>query len=156
MFSLGDHDRDKFYSRTGSASVSKYAIKFDKNGVEKLERVGEEPLFEKIQAAADSVDFKKMLDRFMQGDLTAFEKAQGFYADLDGIPGNLMDVMNKGKEAEVFFHSMPLSVRSDYGHNVGAFLNDLLSGEFSKKYSKPVADPVVYKPEEKKEGGTNE
>lgn len=126
---------------------------------------GKTNLYEKIQAARDSVDLQAMLARYEAGDDTALQKVQGMYIDTVDMPKNYADLYTAVSRANEVFDSMPVEIKEEYDNNPAAYWRAFGTEEFDKTmnaYRKMVYDtyhiedpnPVVTAPikEEVKEG----
>lgn len=77
--------------------------------------------YEETQAARDSVDIKKILERYRAGDDTALDRVNGFYLDTVDIPRNLSEMYDAVSKQNEIFDSMPIEIKEQYGHNPAAF-----------------------------------
>lgn len=114
-----------------------YSGKYDDDGCLVVEEVGKENIYELIQSYAESVDINNILMRFQQGDTTALEKAQGFYADATAVPKNMADLLNKLNRAEAGFEKLPADFKEKYGNDFARFICSFDPSDFEEVLDNP-------------------
>lgn len=110
------------YSNPGERLKYDYREVIDEDGKFRIEPDGVTDIQEFIEASADSVDINNIIDRYIAGDESAFEKLEGMYADVSGMPRNLMDIMNINLRVEQAFNELPNDIKNVYGNNYLEFL----------------------------------
>lgn len=119
----------KFVSNSGTSIVKDYAYQV-KDGVKKLVIVGEHDIQPEIDSYADSCDINVIVQRFLAGDETALNQAQGFYADMKSLPKTYAEWHERYQECENFFNRLPVDVREKFNHSVTEFWSDFGSDHF--------------------------
>lgn len=134
---------ERIPSPRGTLTVPEYQLRYVK-GREQLVKIGEKPLAEAIKAASDGISIADKLARWRHGDESALGTPGGSYGDFTQLPKTLAEAQQFAINAQSTFESLPLEVRSTYGHNLGDFLAAVESGEYQKKFGKaPVkAEPA--------------
>lgn len=107
----------------GSRVKQLYAPKFNDSGVLYLEEAGKHDLYAEIQSHRDSVDIHVLLARYRNGDESAFERIQGAYGDFTKMPATFAEALNTMIAAEQYFKSLPVEIRSKYGHDFNQFIS---------------------------------
>lgn len=107
----------------GSRVKQLYTPKFNDSGVLYLEEAGKHDLYAEIQSHRDSVDIHVLLARYRNGDESAFERIQGAYGDFTKMPATFAEALNTMIAAEQYFKSLPVEVRSKYGHDFNQFIS---------------------------------
>lgn len=138
-------------SEPGTIEKLTYSPRFDKEGRLVLEPTGRENTYEYIQSFKDSVDIHKIMERFQAGDPTALQRAQGFYADLSGVPETYADMLNLVSAGREAFDSMPAETKEKFGNSFERWLSTAgtaewlqimqLGDETQSKMSTPEAEP---------------
>lgn len=143
----------RVFSNSGSPVKILYGSKYDEQGRLVLEEKGKENIYDFIQSFRDSVDIHVILARFQNGDTEALQKVQGFYGDFTEMPKNYAELLNTVNSGESFFNSLPVDVRSKFGHSFAEFMASVSDGSYLEKLgvtpAKPEPEPV--KPEPVKE-----
>lgn len=135
-------ERERRVANPGSRMVKKYSGRYDEHGRIILEETGEENLYDYIQSFKDSTDIHVLLKRYANGDSEALAKVQGFYADVTEMPKNFAEVLNIVNDGENFFASLPVEIRSKFGHNFGEFMVAVSDGSiFGKLGLEKPAEP---------------
>lgn len=111
-------------SNSGDRMRVEYHLEIDDDGIETLKSTGMHDLYAEIQTHADSVDLNLILARFMNGDETAIERVNGFYADVSDMPVKLQDMLNINIRGKEIFESLPKEYRDLYGNNYIKFINE--------------------------------
>lgn len=124
---------DRVYQPPGSPVRILYSPIFDRNGVWHLEETGKENLYDYIQSHADSVDIHVILKQFASGDVSVLSRVQGAYGDFTNMPKTFADALNTMIAAEQYFLSLPVDVRSQFGHNFNQFIASMDSPDFTTK-----------------------
>ena len=122
--------KEPIYSCSGDPIKPLYGLEVDKNGVTQLVEKGKFDLYEFIQSHKDSVDIHKILERFENGDVSALNKYQGYYADITDAPKSFADALNSVIKAKDLFNSLPLEVRAKFDHSPEQFIAALGTQKF--------------------------
>lgn len=126
--------KNEVHSNAGNRYSVDYELMLDKDGKEHLEPCGQTDLYAFIQSHRDSVDFNLIIARYMQGDVNALERAQGFYEDVSGMNTNLAEVMNMIRTGKNVFDGLPTEVKELYNNDYQQFVaNPSKAAEFAKK-----------------------
>lgn len=107
--------------------------KDDDSGEEFLVKIGETDNYANIQSFAASVDIGTRLARFMNGDETALQGANGVYADLRGVPSNYADAARMAVNAAKMFDELPADVREVFGNDFSNFKYEFTRGNVERK-----------------------
>lgn len=126
---------DRIPSPQGTLTVPEYQLR-NVGGREQLVQIGEKPLAEAIKAAADGISIADKLARWRHGDESAFGVPGGSYGDFTQLPKTLAEAQQFAMNAQNVFETLPLEVRSAYGHNLGDFLDAVEKGEYQKRFGK--------------------
>lgn len=142
------HFHDREYACPGSPIKELFAPFYDELGRMRLEKTGEENLYDYIQSHAESVNINTLLKRYAQGDVSALSRCQGMYGDFSQFPRSYAEVLNAVNAARDYFLTLPLEVRAKYGYDVNQFLASLTPESFLKGSSpqqQPEAEKVIEK-----------
>lgn len=136
--------RDRRVAPAGSRIKQKYSARYDDKGRIVLEDAGTENMYDYIQSFKESTDIHVLLKRYANGDSEALAKVQGFYADVTEMPKNFAEVLNIVNDGENFFNSLPVEIRSQFGHNFGEFMVSLNDGSIFDRLGieKPAEKPA--------------
>lgn len=138
--------REVVFSEVGDRIKPEYTLMLNDDGVEELQQTGYTDLKEEIQSHHDSVCLENILMRFQNGDDSALDKVQGFYADVSDMPVKLNDVINVAREGKRIFEGLPKDVRNVFGNDYMSFINNpelmqkYLDEKNNKKNNNEVAD----------------
>lgn len=133
MFRTQHERHERYISNTGSRLKPIFSPVFDKHGVMELEEVGTENLYDSIQSHKDSVDIHMIMKRFENGDVSVLSRVQGSYGDFTEFPSTYAEALNAMISAENYFNSLPVDVRSNFGHSFQQFLASMDKPDFLKK-----------------------
>lgn len=78
--------------------MKQHTVKREGNNLTLVE-TGVLDIQEMIESYVDGVSLEKMIQRFRRGDESAFMRKQAFYADVSGLPTDMMSVINTGRAA---------------------------------------------------------
>lgn len=132
---------ERIPSPRGTLTVPEYQLR-NVAGKEQLVQIGEKPLAEVIKAAGDGISIADKLARWRHGDESALGVPGGSYGDFTKLPKTLAEAQQFAMNAQNVFETLPLEVRSAYGHNLGDFLDAVEKGEYQKRFGKaPVKAP---------------
>lgn len=116
------YQRERRSAHIGSPVKELYTASYDKNGVLQLEPNGYKDIYSEIQTHKDSCSIKAILKRYQDGDASALNRAQTMFMDVTETPKNLAEMLNLVTRAETEFNSLPVEIRSNFGHNFGAWM----------------------------------
>lgn len=115
-------DRQRVYEPVGSRVKQLYSPIYDDRGVLHLTESGKHDLYAEIQSHRDSVDIHVLLARYQNGDDSALQRIQGAYGDFTQMPTTFAEALNTLIAAEQYFKSLPVDVRSRFGHDFNQFI----------------------------------
>lgn len=125
-----------------------YTQAYDKAGRPLLEKIGEKNIVEMIASNKDNANYEKLIRKFQAtGDISFLNNKQGFYADMTGVPENLIDAYNSIEKAKFIFEQLPADTRAEYNNSVTEFIADFGSEKFIKAFG--VSNEVVEESEVK-------
>lgn len=78
-------------------------------------------LYEKIQAARDSVDLAKIFERYQNGDSSALNQIQGSYFNAVELPQSYSELFDVYQNCIDVFDRMPLEIREKYRNSPSYF-----------------------------------
>lgn len=126
------------FTPVGSDDVPEFGyIKKEVNGVEEIvfEQIGFHSQSEYINSFADSVDLKKLMERYSAGDITVLSKRVGEYMDSVGIPDNLLDAKLMIQNGENAFSELPASIKEQFGNDPMKFIQACQDGSIKNVIS---------------------
>lgn len=127
----------RIHSKHGDRMRKTYGAVFDEKGSVRLEEKGQEDLYGYIQSFADSVDIHVILKRFANGETDVLSRVQGFYGDYTELPKDYAQMLNVVNGGEQLFNSLPVDVRSKFGHNFNTFMTALCDGSINEMLGAP-------------------
>lgn len=89
-------------------------------------------LYDEIQAARDSVDLQRMLERYESGDETALNKVQGMYIDTKDMPKNYHELYASISLHNEVFDSMPVEIKEKYHNSPAEYWKAFGTKEFDE------------------------
>lgn len=152
------YSRQRIFSNSGSRIHTLYSAHYDDNGSVVLEESGKENIYDIIQSFKDSCDINILLRRYQNGEVEALSKVQGAYGDFTDMPKTYAELLNRLNDGKVLFESLPVDVRSKFGHNFSEFMSQFGSSEWFEKVgvvrkneesSLEPLEPVLEKKEDK-------
>lgn len=114
--------RQRVREVVGSREKQLYSPIYDDRGVLHLKETGKHDLYAEIQSHRDSVDIHVLLARYRNGDTEALQRIQGAYGDFTQMPTTFAEALNTLIAAEQYFQSLPVDVRSRFGHDFNRFI----------------------------------
>lgn len=106
---------DTRHVECGSATKDTFVKVVQENGEAVLVKTGTFDQHDYIQSFASDVDINKLVQRYANGDVTAFGAPGGFYGDVSGMPQNLAEVFNLNQRSHSFFENLPDDLKKDFG-----------------------------------------
>lgn len=147
--------RERVPSNSGSRFLDTYKMQVMEDGRMELEKTGVIDVYDEINSHAESVDIHVILDRFQKtGDLTLFEKASGFYADITEMPNTYAELLQRVIDAEEIFASLSPDIRAQFNHSSSEFFASIGTEKFNSVFAP--AEPSSASAEPKKESEVNE
>lgn len=145
------YGREKQQCRCGSPIIKTYRASINEDGRKVLIETGEENLYDKIQEHTEECKIYNILKRYYAGDLSALNAHQGIYADITGMPTNLIEAQKKTMEVQNTFMKLPTELRAEFGSDPNIFMAEMISGEAIKKINSYAETRQIEKPEIAKE-----
>lgn len=99
----------------------KYSGSYDENGNVVLTEVGKEYIPDYIDSFRESCDINNIIKRYMNGDVSALEQAQGMYGDFASMPKSLFEMLNMVNDAENEFNHFPIEVKEMFGNSFSQY-----------------------------------
>ena len=87
-----------------------------------LEAIGKRDVYGLIQAEREGVDLKHLIQRFTAGDVTAIDRARGFYADISDMPTNIFEAAAQVDHARYIFEQLTVDMKAQFGGSFERFL----------------------------------
>ena len=140
--------RDRTVTNPGDPIHITYAGHYDEKGRVVLEESGRENIYDQIQSFAESCDIHVLMNRYVNGDVSALSKAQGQFLDVTAFPKTYAEMLNFVNDMEKQFMSLPAQVRSEFGNSFSEYLAASGSPDFMdrlgiKKESTPEVSSAV-------------
>lgn len=100
------------------------------SGLEEIvfEQIGSHSQSEYINSFADSVDLKKLMERYQHGDITVLSKRIGDYIDSVGVPDNLLDAKLMIQNGEKAFADLPSDIKDKFANDPMKFIQACQDG----------------------------
>lgn len=143
--------REEQQCRCGNPIIKTYRAKINDDGRKVLIETGEENIYDKIQEHAEETKIYNILKRYYAGDLSALNAHQGIYADITGMPTNLIEAQKKTIEVQNTFMKLPAELRAEFGSDPNIFMAEMISGEAINKINSYAENKQIEKPEIVKE-----
>lgn len=140
-------------SVAGERYKTEYSSKITDEGNLVLEEVGKTDLYKHIQLYKDECDINNIIKRYEAGDMTALQKAQGFFTDATNIPVDMADMLNKLNRAEMEFDKLPAHIKKMYGNDFTRFICTFDPRDLVQKVQE---DTLVSDAKDAKEGVNDE
>ena len=120
------------------------------NGVRQLTKTGETKIYEKIQENKDECDIKKIIERYIKGDVEALNRNTLKYGDMTILPKSLNELNQIRINAENEFKNFPVDLREQFDNSYDKFLYEIENGAakakldkyFNRKEEKTVEQPT--------------
>lgn len=145
----------RLYTEPGSSVKVVYNPHYNAFGELIIEPSGEEDLYGYIQSHKDSCDIHKMLERFAAGDDSALSQAQGFYADVSGMPQTYAEVLNAVLAGEAAFNQLPAEIKQQFDNSFAVWLSAMDRPDFAQRMGfaespvpTDVPDSVLHAPDQ--------
>lgn len=109
-------------------NIYKWRVDDDGNMIRKI--VKTENIYDRIQAARDSVDLNKILERYENGDASALQKVQGMYIDTTELPKTYHELYKAVQIHNDAFNSMPVEIKQAFDNNPAKFWKEFGTDKF--------------------------
>lgn len=123
-------DYSRIESPCGSGMAVSTGWSIDKTGNQVFTVKKTYSLYERIQAARDSVDLQALLKRYECGDKTALDRVQATYFDLVDMPTNYAEMFNAVSNCTSIFNDMPVDIKEKYNNNPAKFWAEAGTSKF--------------------------
>lgn len=121
--------REKQKCNCGERYAKTYRMEITDEGRKTLVESGEEDLQEKIKEHFEETKLYNILKKYYAGDLEALNRHPGVYADITGMPNNLIDAQKKILKTQETFMQLPAELRDQFENDVNVFMAKMVSGE---------------------------
>lgn len=125
--------RERTVTNPGDPIHITYAGHYDEKGRVVLEESGRENIYDLIQSYAESCDIHVLMNRYLNGDVSALSKAQGHFLDVTNFPKTYAEMLNFMYDMEKQFMSLPAKVRSEFGNSFSEYLAASGSPDFMER-----------------------
>ncbi len=125
--------RERTVTNPGDPIHITYAGHYDDKGRVVLEESGRENIYDQIQSFAESCDIHVLMNRYLNGDVSALSKAQGQFLDVTDFPKTYAEMLNFVNDMEKQFMSLPAQVRSEFGNSFSEYLAASGSSDFLER-----------------------
>lgn len=142
LFPTQFNSHGRVYTRSGSRMKPVYQARKMDNGSIDLVQVGEENLYDAIQAEREGCEIATILRRFANGETDVLSRAQGMYGDFTNFPTTYAEMLNKLIEGRAVFESLPLEERQKFGNDFGVWLQSLDQPITPDPMIEPANEPV--------------
>lgn len=115
MFKTQFCKHERRYAPSGERMRVKRQLVIDPDGNRRLEEVGVEDQYERIQSFKDGCTIENIVRRALNGDPNALSRAQGVYCDTTLLPNDLIAADEAIRRAEAIYKALPASKRSEFG-----------------------------------------
>lgn len=128
-------DSTIYVNKPGSKTKPIYSSKVEDDGTILLVETGKEDFYGYVQSFKDSVDINVLMKKYMNGDIAALERVQGFYADITGFPKNNAELLQRIIDGEKTFNALPTSVKEKFDNDFNRWFSTMDSNEWFEKMS---------------------
>lgn len=125
--------KNDIFSEKGNPIKILYSPIVNDDGTITLVESGKENLDEYIASFKDSVDISVLIQRFVNGDMSALEKVRGSYGDYSDVPNSYAEFLQMQIDAERNFNALPVSIKEKFNNNVNEFIMSAGSKEWFNK-----------------------
>lgn len=126
------YDRVQQVSNSGERLAPTYSSKVSKDGVIDLVETGKVDLYEQIQSWRESCDIKVILQKYVNGDISALDQRPMFFGDFSDAPVSLSDYYQRLIDAEEAFNRLPVETRAKFNHSSSEFFTSMGSEKFNE------------------------
>lgn len=124
------NEERKFYSNPGSPIKTIYSPKINDDGTFDLVETGKENVQEYIDSFAEETCMAYIIKKCEMGDTSVLSKRQGTYGDFTEIPKTYRDLLQTVIDGRTYFESLPVEVRSKFGHSFEQWFAQIGSKEW--------------------------
>lgn len=93
------------------------------DGSKELVVTGQENFKDFIEASKAETQIENIIKRFQMGDINALSRAQGFYADITGMPNNLAEAQNMLIKMENDFNSLSVDIKKKFDNSFDKYVS---------------------------------
>lgn len=86
---------------------------------------GKHNLDAEIQSHRLDCDVNYLVQRYVQGDVSALDQVRGTFGDFTGFPKTYAEMLNSVHEAESAFMHLPVELREKFDHSFEKFFTSL-------------------------------
>lgn len=117
-----------------------------------------------INSYADDVNIVKMYERYLNGDISALDKNQGWYSDITELPKTMSDFLDMFDNQERTFGGLPVKFKQRFNNDYKQYAASIANGSIDKhikefyydyyndyKFTKNLAQKYAPEVEDKKE-----
>lgn len=130
-------------SPSGSRFRKKYIRSYADDGTPQLISEGIEDVYDSIQKAKPGNVIEDLIRRAQSGDTTAIREPIDSYADISGMPTDILEAHQMLIKAKDNYYKLPSDLRAKYGNNFTGFLNAMSDGSLAKDLVTPNAKEAV-------------
>lgn len=141
------YGRENQKCKCGQRYVKTYRLEITDEGQKTLVESGEEDLQAKIKEHFEETKLYNILKKYYAGDLEALNRHPGIYADITGMPNNLIDAQKKIMKTQETFMQLPAELRDQFENDVNVFMAKMVSGEAIGTINKYAESKQMAKPE---------
>lgn len=128
-------DRLRVFSPSPTGVAKIYEERLNKDGVMDLVQTGEHDLNEFVQASLESTKVYNILEHFAKTqDPSIFNAVSGFFADVTGMPTDMMAAHNMLLSIDKKFASLPQEVKEKYNFSPYQFYEAVMNGTFASDF----------------------
>lgn len=132
-------DKPKFYSQYNKPRIKApvYSPEIDStslvidNGVKRVKVFGKTNFQDKIECSCSYHTVKQLVKRFQQGDISALNSKTGFYADITGMPTNILEAHKLAKKTLGYYNGLDKGLQKAFG-SYDDFVKSVNDNSFSK------------------------
>lgn len=110
-------ERACIFTSPGSPVHEVYTPSVRSDGSIDLKVSGQEDTDAIIHSYRESTDLKTLLARFANGDTSALNKYQPFYADVSAVPRDHRSALEAVLNAEAAFTALPVSIKEQFDND---------------------------------------
>lgn len=110
-------------SKSGNGKTPVYKVRLTKNGVREVIKAGEDNIYKKIQACADSVDINTILTKFTNtGDESILKTNPGAFMDITDMPTTMFEAINQINDSKAVFDKLPSEIKKKFDFDYEKFI----------------------------------
>lgn len=109
----------------GSPTKDVYTRFVNDDGSVCFKVTGKHNLDAEIQSHRLDCDVNFLVQRYVQGDVSALDQVRGSFGDFTGFPKTYAEMLNSVHEAESAFMHLPVELRAKFDHSFEKFFTSL-------------------------------